>query len=129
MEEALVALLLAAPGVAALAGTRLYWSRAPQDVAKPYVVLTLVSGNRDYEMLGPSGLAESRVQVDAYGITFAAAKGLARAIEAVLSGYRGTSGGIAFGGAFLDAERDLTEDNATPDKLFRTSTDYIIWHQ
>jgi hypothetical protein len=69
------------------------------------------------------------VQVDCYGLTFSSAKGLARAVEAVLSGLTVSTGGIEFQGCFLDAERDGYEDNAAPDKLFRTSLDFIIFHK
>jgi hypothetical protein len=132
MEEALVAYIIAASGVTALLGTtatRVYWGKAPQNVTQPYVVLSRVSGVRDYHQLAASGLIASRVQADCYGITYASAKGVARALEARLSGYRGTTSGEVFGGIFLDAERDMTEDDDSPDKLFRTSLDFIIWHQ
>lgn len=132
MEEALVAYIIAASGVTALLGTtatRVYWGNAPQNTAKPYVVLTRISGVRDYHQTAASGLVASRVQADCYGLTYASAKGVARALEARLSGYRGTTGGEVFGGIFLDAERDMYDDDSTPDKLFRTSLDFIIWHQ
>lgn len=134
MEEALIGYLLADSGVTALAQTgsgpvRLYWTQAPQSVAKPYATLTKVTGLRDTPMDGPSGLQESRIQVDCYGLTFSAAKGLARAIEAALSGLSTETDGIVFQGVFLDAERDGYEADASPDKLFRTSLDFIIYHR
>jgi hypothetical protein len=132
MEESLVSYLKAASGITALIGAnpvRIYWTLAPQNVAKPYVTLQRVSGNRDMHMMGPSGLVESRVQIDCYGLTYAASKGVARAVEARISGFKGTHSGTVFGGVFLDAERDGYEDDATPDKLFRTSLDFIIWHK
>lgn len=128
MEEALVARLLAGTAVAALVGARIHWTIAPQGVGQPFVVLTIISGPRGYTMTGPDGLVPTRVQVDCYGLTFALAKTIARAVETRLSGYRGASSGVTFGGIFLDAERDGYEDEATPDKLFRTSLDFIVWH-
>jgi hypothetical protein len=134
MEEALIAYLLANSGVRALVGTppasqRMHWTQAPQGVAKPYATLTKVTGLRDTTLDGPSGFQEARVQIDCYGLTFASAKGLARAVEAVLSGLTVTTGGIEFQGCFLDAERDGYEADAAPDKLFRTSLDFIIFHK
>lgn len=134
MEEALIAYLLADSGVRALVGTppaqqRMHWTQAPQGIARPNAVLTKITGLRDTPMDGPSGFQESRVQVDCYGLTFAAAKGLARAVEAVLSGITVTTGGIVFQGCFLDAERDGYEADAAPDKLFRTSLDFLIFHK
>lgn len=129
MEEALISYLLADSGVAALASTRLYWVQAAQGVAKPYATLQRVSGLRDTPMDGPSGLIESRVQIDCYGLTYAAAKTLARAIETAISGAAFTQGSTYFQGCFLDAERDGYEAEASPDKLFRVSLDFIIFHK
>jgi hypothetical protein len=133
MEEALIGYLLADSGVAALVQTgsqpgRLHWTLAPQGVSKPYATLHKVTGLRDTPMDGPSGFQESRIQIDCYGLTFASAKGLARAIEACLSGLKVTTDGIEFQGCFLDTERDGYEPEASPDKLFRTSLDFIIFH-
>lgn len=131
MEEALVDLLLADAGVAAAAGNRVWWNRAPQGrVETPYVVLRRISGQRDYHMAAPSGLVESRVQFDSYGKDYAAAKTTARAVQAVVSGYRGTAGGTVFQGIFIDTERDLP-DAETPgavDRLHAVSFDATIWH-
>lgn len=134
MEEALIAYLLADSGVAALVGTppavqRLYWMQAPQSVAKPYGTLQGISGLRDTPMDGPSGLVESRVQIDCYGLTYNSAKTLARAIEAAISGAAFSQGTTYFQGCFVDAERDGYESDASPDKLFRVSLDFIIFHK
>lgn len=132
MEESLVAYLKAYSGLTSLIGSnpvRIYWTRAPQAVAKPYVTMQRISGNRDTHMQGVSGLVESRVQVDCYGLTYAASKGVARAVEARISGLAFTQSGTVFQVCILDAERDGYEDDATPDKLYRTSLDFIIWHK
>lgn len=129
MEEALVAYLLAGTGLAGLVGTRIHWVRSPQSVASPRVVLYRIGGLRDMTMAGPSGLVSSRVQIDCIGLTYASAKAVARAAEARLSGYSGTTGGIDFEGCFLIGERDVFEDGDTPDKLFRTSLDFTVWHK
>jgi hypothetical protein len=134
MEEALISYLLADSGVAALASTRLYWVQAPQNVAKPYATLQRISGLRDTPMDGPSGLVESRVQIDCYAAGtpssggYNLAKSLARAIETAISGASFTQGSTHFQGCFLDAERDGYEADATPDKLFRVSLDFLIFH-
>lgn len=129
MEEALRTFLLAGTDLAALVGTRVHWVRSPQAAASPRIVLYRISGLRDMHMQGPSGLVASRVQVDCIGSSYSSAKTLARIVEARLSGYSGTAGGIRFEGAFLVGERDDFEDTDTPDKLFRTSLDFNIWHK
>ena len=124
-----MARLLGASALTALTSTRVYWGVAPQNVAKPYVVMYRVSGIRDMKMSGASGLVESRVQIDSFGTTYASAKGVARQIEARLSGYRGTQSSIVFDGCFLIAERDGYEPDASPDDLHRVSLDFTVWHK
>ena len=129
MEEALRALLLSGSDLTAQVGTRVHCVRSPQAAALPRVVLYRISGERDMHMQGPSGLVASRVQVDCIGASYGSAKAVARAVETVLSGYSGTFSGIWFQGVFLISERDDYEDGDTPDKLFRTSLDFNIWHK
>ena len=129
MEEALRTFLLAGTDLAALVGTRVHWVRSPQAAASPRIVLYRISGLRDMHMQGPSGLIASRVQVDCIGASYGSAKTVARAAEARLSGFSGSAGGITFQGCFLIGERDDFEDTDTPDKLFRTSLDFNIWHK
>lgn len=112
-----------------LVGTRIHWVRSPQGAASPRIVLYRISGLRDMRMDGPTGLVASRVQCDCFGTSYGSAKAVARALEARLSGYAGTTGGIEFQGAFLVGERDDFFDTETPDKLFRTSLDFNIWHK
>lgn len=129
MEEALRTLLLASAGLTALVGQRVHWVRSPQGTASPRVVLYVISGLRDMHMQGPSGLIASRVQIDCIGASYGSAKAVARAVEARLSGYSGSASGVVFQGCFLIGERDDFEDADTPDKLFRTSLDFNIWHK
>lgn len=128
MEEALVGYLLADTVLAGFVNGRIHWVRSPQGALSPRIVLYKISGVRDMSLNnGPTGYVSSRVQVDCIGTTYSSAKAVARAIEARLSGYSGTTGGVRFEGAFLVGERDDFFDTETPDKLFRTSLDFNIW--
>jgi hypothetical protein len=119
MEEALTALL------APVASGQRYWVRAPQNKARPYVVLNRVGGLPNYHMQGASGLVESRVQIDCYADTYTACTSVARSVKAILSGYKGG----AIQGVFVDSERDLpAADAGEVNSLFRTSIDIIILH-
>lgn len=128
MEEALIAHLLADSGVTALASTRLYWTIAPSAVAKPFATLLKVDGIRDTPLGGPNGFQQSRVQIDCYGTTFASAKTLARAVETAIAAGRFTVGSIEFQACFLVTERDGYEDDPSTEDLFRTSLDFITFH-
>lgn len=129
MDEALTALLLANAALAALIGNgdRLYWDTIGQGKDNPAVVMYLISGIPDYHMTGPSGLVESRVQIDARGTTRASARAVANAVESVLSGYRGTVGAIKFGGIFKDGARSRF-DKTEAEAFYVVSADYRIWN-
>ncbi len=127
MEEALAALLLADAGVSAQVGARVYWSELPQGKQKPAIVLHRASGLHGYTVDGADGLVESRIQADAWGESYGAAKLAARAVKTALTGYSGTQSGITFQGAFVNSETDGHFDEGS-EKLYRTMIDLTIWH-
>lgn len=128
MEEALVAYMLADAPLDTLVGNRIFWVTRPQsDQNLPAVVLTKVSSVADYHMQAPSGLFQTRVQVDCWGETFSSVTNVARAVKDILSGAQFTQSGIDFQGSFLDNERQLYEDEE-PVRLHRVSIDFIMWH-
>lgn len=129
MEEAFLNYLLAGSSLAALVGGRINWVRSPQGAASPRIVLYRIAGLRDMSLRGPTGFVSSRVQCDCISTSYSSAKATARAVEARVSGYSGTTGGVRFEGVFLVAERDDFFDADTPDKLFRTSLDFNVWHK
>jgi len=77
-------------------------------------------------MQGASGLVESRVQIDCRAGTVAEALELARAIEARLSGYRGTVGTTKFMGIFKQSERSRFDPDPAPG-VHMHSADYQIF--
>lgn len=128
MEEALLNYLRTYATLTALIAGRSYWSQLPQGQVAPYLILSRVTGVRDTTFDGASGLVQSRIQFDAYSLSYLVSKTIVRAVEARLSGKRFTHNSHHFR-CFMDSERDTFETDATPDKLYRTSVDFIIWHK
>jgi hypothetical protein len=130
MDEALIALLLASPAVTDLIGdgahSRLYWDTIAQGAGNPAVVLHKVSAIPDYSHRGPGGLVRSRVQIDCRAKTRATALAVARTIEGVLSGYRGTVQGVRFGSILKDGERS-TFEKTEAEAFYVMSADFVIW--
>lgn len=130
MEQAVIAALLANDAVTAHAGRRVYPLIRPQDSAMPALVFTTISSQPDATHDGATGLSESRIQLDAYAATYAAAKGLARAVRGVLHQFAGDvevdGGTVTLQGVFQDGERDLFEGEA-PERIFRVSLDFNVW--
>lgn len=128
MQEEFVSLLTGNATVAALTGGghRIWWGVARQGYDGPLVVLNLISGVPDYHMAGPSGMEESRVQVDCRASTLAAAKSLADAIDTVLGGYAGTVGAIRFSPILRIARRGGFEKTEA-EKFHFVSDDYQVF--
>lgn len=130
MEENFRALIAADTGVSDRVGTRIYWGRRSGfSSTLPAIVLTRISGGRDYHMLDASGLVQSRIQVDCFATDYASAKYTARAVRDVINSYSGTVGETTFQRVTIDSERDYDETESGADRhLFVTSLDLLIWH-
>lgn len=128
MEADLLSYLRADAAVADAIGGRAYWVHRPQGGVLPAIVLTRIGRLPDYTMGGPSGLTESRIQVDCYAETYAKSKAVVRAVVARLSGARVKQGSTTFHGIFIDGERDTFEQADGGQSLYRCSTDLLLWH-
>ena len=130
MEEALRTLLAADAGVAGAVGTLVFWVEAPQSVNADFINLHLVSGVPDIAMQGPTGLVESRVQVDCWAATYSAAKTIGRAVKAAVNGYRGDIGSISIRLIRIAGERDDTSPpTGDGHTRYRNSIDLLIAHR
>jgi hypothetical protein len=128
MEEAFAALLLSNSALSSLVGPRIRWTLALQNEIKPYIVLNLVSSVDDITYRDVAVISESRVQIDCYALTWAGAKAISRAVKAAING-KGGGAAATIDRVFFDTERGIFEDTETPDKLFRISADYRIFHR
>lgn len=134
MEAALVSLMLADPGIAALVGTRINWGVYPQGIASPAIRLSRIGGAVGHHMQGTDGLDGAQVQIDVrataardedaagFGLAYAAAQ----AVEALLNGFKGEHAGTLFQGCFLTAKRATAEKSDSA--LHHTmQLDFDIW--
>lgn len=127
MKEALRARLLADAELTELVEQRVSWGSRPRMDCLPAVCLHLISGVRNYHLGGSSELVQSRVQADCWGLTYAAATAVSRAVVSDLSGLRDDA--MQVQGAFIVDERDLPDEGTAADELlYRVSIDVMIWH-
>jgi hypothetical protein len=127
------AYVLADAAIAAIVGARMYATQMPQGETKASIVFTLVSDIGDHHMLGPSGLARPRYQIDAWSTNLDEAKALGNLIKARIDGYQGLflwgsnspQDQVKVRGIFFDTARDLYESAG---KFFGRSQDFIIWY-
>jgi hypothetical protein len=120
MDFALRARLIAASPVRALVAQRVTWVQRPQASALPAITLQLVTDDRTQSFAGFDGLQPGYVQIDAWALSYVAAKALKEVIIATLVP-AGEQDGVRFTRGFVTA-RDLSEQTDT-DFIFRHSID------
>lgn len=107
--------------------------RVPQGAALPYTIYQKIDGDRFGSLHGPSGLAQSRIQVDAYAAQPEDAVTLAELVCQKLDGYSGTIGGVRIGGVSLLVDLPDREDTnavtSTGQIPFVASKDYLFTHE
>lgn len=131
MEEAFTNYLLVSSGLTDLVGPRITWATRPQASSLPALVLHKISGAPEYSDEGEAGLFSARIQIDCWGGTYAAAKGVAREVMARLSGDGAafTQEGIEFQAVFNEDGQDSFERGAGGEDLYRHRLDFIIWYK
>lgn len=113
-ESTIRAILTGYAGLTALVGSRVYDQVAPTNLATPvttpYVVMTAVSEVPENYVKGAPGVADFRLQFDAYGASKASCKAVLVQIRAALhaAGYEGSE--------------ELTQDLPADDPALRRIT-------
>lgn len=124
-EIGLRTFLLADATIAGLVSTRCYPTHLPQAPTLPALVYHKITGERTYHSGGADGLAGIRFQIDSYGESVEAAKGLAEAVRKRLSGYKGAAGSTEIYAGFLVDDSDNWDSEL---QTYRVSQDYTVWH-
>ena len=120
IEEALVAHLLAQPGLTALIGNRLYPDLLEDDTSLPAVVYLNVSDTKDHTLAGQLDLESPVIQFTAYATTKAGAKAVAAQLKTALSDYHGTLSGVPV--QYIKLLNELSSSSTTADGMVRVFT-------
>ncbi len=121
LAQYLVVTLGQAAPLRALVDTRVWSQVLPQNPKLPAVVLTIVSGDSDDALDGPSGVRRRRVQIDCWGESRKSADDVGRAVQATLNDHAGGAQGFEIQGVFLLTE---TWDFDPETKRFSVSYDF-----
>lgn len=109
------------------AGTRFYPNSLRQNVVLPACRYFRVSNPQDHSHSGVSALNRPRFQIDCYGSTYLAAVQLAKELQVLLDGYRGSMGTHKVSAAFME---DAGKDDHDPETgRHRVGIDIVIWHK
>ena len=103
--------------LAAVAAGRVFPNIAPNNVPKPYVVYARISSAPENTMADGAPVKNTRLQVDCFDTTYAAAVALAEAVKSAMKNSAITH--------LLLLEQDQFEPEAL---LHRVILDFSIWH-
>jgi hypothetical protein len=121
LESGIVKLVMADPGVAAIALTGGFLLELPKDEALPSWSYRNISDQSEYGLRGEHGFVTRRLQIDCFANAKADVLLLARAINSVLSGYRGTltdtDQTIVFGCFRSDIQDFFDDPGRTPRRM------------
>jgi hypothetical protein len=113
IQQQLFALLSGATA----AGIRVYPLTAPAAVVKPYIVYQRISYNSENVLDGSSGLANTKMQIDVYDLTYGGVVALSAQVDALMSSW-----------AVQNVSNNATDLYESDVMLHRMTCDYSIWH-
>ncbi len=128
MPTALRTRLTSDTAVAAVVGTKVYWSFVPQGTALPYIRLQTISDPRPEHLKGYETARVSRVQCDCFSAKYLDARSLADKVIGAVE-FPGVTGGVHFGRVKAEGPRDLGEDVAGGTFTHRASLDLLVEHK
>lgn len=127
IEQGLVQLVQGTPAVAAIAAAGGgFMGQLPKDFTLPSWTYMIVSDPVDYELLGPTSLGSTRIQIDCFAASAADVIRLAKAIDDVLVGFHGTLAdpdSTVVQGCFRGNKIDFFDDAA---RNYRRMLEYMI---
>jgi hypothetical protein len=85
--------LIADAAVSALVGTKIYWDNVPQNTARPYVRLQIISDPRPEHLKGYNGRRQTWFQASCFSDTFLQAKDIGAKIKAAVAAPWSATGG------------------------------------
>ena len=133
LEEGLTSYLRAYAGLTALISTRVYIMKIPQSATLPCLTYQRISTPRilTHDSSGAAGdLASPRFQFDAWATTYKSAKAITDQVRAALNGKTGEIGSAP--SAYTIRAALIEDEGPTFDpevELYRSRSDYFIWHQ
>jgi len=105
--KAIYSLLINNTGITDLVSTRIYPILREQVDGLPAITYQAISGVRSYDLSGPNGLVEGRIQVNCFADDPLEAGELAAVVRAALHGHRGGAAGVHIELMLLDDMGDL----------------------
>ena len=107
IAKAIYSLLVNNTSITDVVSTRIYPMVRNQEDDLPAITYQIISGVRSYDLTGPNGLVEGRIQINCFADDPLEAGELAAVVRAALNGHRGGAAGVHIETMLLDDQGDL----------------------
>jgi hypothetical protein len=127
IEDGIVQLVQSDAAVLAICPVGGFYATLPKGMPLPCWSYIVVSEVADYSLVARTDLTPRRLQIDTYAMEGAEALNLARAIDNVLSAYKGTlpdTQQTVVQGCFRSNELDFFDDAS---RTYRRLLEYEVW--
>ena len=129
IEDGIAQLVQSDPVVASQCVFGGFWLSLPKGTPFPSWTFQVISEVTDYTLRGRTDLTPRRLQIDVYAMDGSEALNLARAIDNVLSGWKGVlpdAQATAVQGIFRDNEIDFFDDAS---RTYRRMIEFFIHYE
>lgn len=100
-----------------------------QDTAYPAITYQFVSGQRETAMGVDPGVVSTRLVVDSWVDTYAAARDVKEQVRACLQRFRGTLDSTVILDIFIEDDRDEPAELVNGVLVRRRSTEFTVWYR
>lgn len=107
ISDAIDSLLINNTSITDLVGDKVYSQIREQSDGLPAITYQIISGIRNFDMSGPNGFVEGRIQINCFAETILEADRLSAVVRIALNGVKGGAAGIEIECCLLDDVGDL----------------------
>lgn len=114
-----------------LVSSRIYPQIREQSAGLPAITYQIISGMRSFDMIGPNGFVDSRIQINCFAATAQAAAQLAAVVRVALSGVKGGAAGVTIECMILEDVSDLPAIEPGNEKMnvYAKMMDFLVLYK
>ena len=117
VDEGLITYLLAQTPVTDEVSTRVYAGYAPQDAARPLIIVRIAGAQSGRHATAADGLLMAQMEVICQGLTYKTARDIAEGIRTETDGFRGSMSSVVVRFCSLEGIRDTSGDPRLGDEV------------
>lgn len=126
LEAALIAALVATPGVTTLVGSRVFVKGGRQGTTYPYITVQRITTSGAGHLDGASNLDWPLMQIESWDPVATTASNVSDAVRTAIDSNELTAAGLTFSATFQDQQGPFADEET---RNFRVLQDYLVFHE